>query len=80
VEHRQTRHIGDIIKERNYPAAGGRATAPGPKHDVFSRVLKIPRLLLGAMLDMLATIGWFVSLPFITRDDQVFTAREQSRG
>jgi hypothetical protein len=42
--------------------------------------LKIPRLLLGAMLNLLATIGWFVTLPFITRDGRALTAREQSRG
>ena len=32
------------------------------------------------MLDVLATNGWFVTLPFITRDDRMLTEREQSGG
>jgi hypothetical protein len=80
VEHRRARHIGEIIRERHSRLAQDLTAAPGPKYDVFSRALKIPRLLLGAMLDVLATIGWFVTLPFITRDDRALTTREQSRG
>jgi len=80
VEHRRARHIGEIIRERNNRSAQNLAAVPGPKHDVFSRVSKIPRLVLGAMLDVLATIGWFVTLPFITRDDRMLTEREQSGG
>ena len=34
-----------------------------------SRILKVLRLLLGATLDVLAAIGWFVTLPFITHED-----------
>jgi cell division septal protein FtsQ len=76
VENRRARHISEIIRERHNRSAQNRAAAPNPKRVV----LKILRLLLGAMLDVLATIGWLVTLPFITRDDRAFTARAQSGG
>jgi hypothetical protein len=74
------RHIGDIIRERNGRAAHDLAVAPGLKHNFVSRILKVLQGLLSSILDVLATIGWFVTLPFITRDDRALTAREQSRG
>jgi hypothetical protein len=80
VENRRARHISEIIRERNNRSAQDLPAAPGPKHDVFSRVSKILRLLLDAMLDVFATIGWFVTLPFITHDSRALIAREQSRG
>jgi hypothetical protein len=76
VEHQRARHIGEIIRERDNLSALGLTAPPSPKRDV----LKIPRLLLGAMLNVLAIIGWFVTLPFITQNRRALTAREQSRG
>jgi hypothetical protein len=76
VEHQRARHIGEIIRERDNLSALGLTVPSSPKRDV----LKIPRRLLGGTLDVLATIGWFVTLPFITRDDLALTTREQSRG
>ena len=76
MEHQRARHISEIIRERDNLSALGLTAPLSPKRDV----LKIPRLLLGGTLDVLATIGWFVTLPFITRDDLALIAREQSRG
>ncbi|HZL28498.1 MAG TPA: hypothetical protein VFC39_18390 [Acidobacteriaceae bacterium] len=76
MENRRARHISEIIRERDNLSALGLTAPLSPKRDV----LKIPRLLLGAVLDVLATIGWFVTLPFITHDDRAATSREQSRG
>ena len=80
VEDRQARHIGDIIRERNNSAAHGLAAESGHEQDAVSRVLKTLRLVFVAVLDVLATIGWFVTLPFITADGRELTARGQSRG
>lgn len=80
VEHQRARHIGEIIKERHNLLAQDLAAAPTPKHHVFSRILKMPHPLFRAALDVLATIGWFVTLPFITHDDRALTARAQSGG
>ena len=80
VEERQVRHIGDIIRESDYCVALDFAAAPGSKHHRFFRASKMLRLLLAATLDVLATIGWFVTLPFIAHDSRVLTAREQPRG
>jgi hypothetical protein len=79
VEHQRARHIGEIIRERHSRSAQDLAVTPSPKQNVFSPIL-MPRLLLGGTFDVLATIGWFVTLPFITHDDLALTAREQSRG
>jgi len=77
MEDRQARHIGDIIRERYNRAADA---AQGPQLDFISRAQKMLRLLLGPVLDALATIGWFVTLPFITHEGRALTSREQSRG
>jgi hypothetical protein len=76
MEHQRARHIGEIIRERDNLSALGLTAPPSPKRDV----LKIPRLLLGAMLNLLVTIGWFVTLPFITHGDRALTSRAQSGG
>jgi hypothetical protein len=76
VEYQRARHIGEIIRERDNLSALGLTAPSSPKRDV----LKIPRLLLGGTLDVLATIGWFVTLPFITCDDRALIARAQSGG
>jgi hypothetical protein len=76
MEHQRARHIGEIIRERDNLSALGLTAPLSPNRDV----LKIPRLLLGGTLDVLATIGWFVTLPFITRDDRALTSRAQSGG
>jgi hypothetical protein len=74
VENQQARHIGEIIRERNNRGAYGIAPAPGPK--LTCRVQKILRLVLSRVLDVLAAIGWFVMLPFITRGGHAPTPRE----
>jgi len=74
------RHIGDIIRERSNRAARHPAATSSSEHDPFSAVLKALRLLLGAMLDMLAMIGWFVTLPFITHGSGRLTSRAHRRG
>ena len=76
MEHQRARHIGEIIRECDNLSALGLTAPSSPKRDV----LKIPRLLLGGTLDVLATIGWFVTLPFLTQNRRALTAREQSRG
>lgn len=80
MEERQARHIGDLIRERNTSASHGVAAVPDRKYNVISSVRKILHLVLSRVLDVLATIGWFVTLPLIPRDNRVFTSRGQSRG
>lgn len=80
MEDRQARHIGDIIRERNNRGTRGLAAIPNLKPHFISRAQKILHLILAGVLNALATIGWFVTLPFITHDAPAVTAREQSRG
>jgi hypothetical protein len=71
VEERQARHIGEIIRERNNRGARSLAAIPNPEPHVISRAQKILHLILAGMLNALATIGRFVTLPFITTGRQV---------
>jgi hypothetical protein len=71
----RARHIGDIIREHR-----SRAAMPTPKPEALSQASRVPRLVLRTMLDMLAMIGWLVSLPFIGRVDRALTSRAHPRG
>jgi hypothetical protein len=90
VDHRQARHIGDIIRERDDIFPGRTQTVPNrgaedqttraAAANPIRRFQRLLRLLLGGVVNVLAAIGWFVTLPFITHDDRAATSREQSRG
>jgi hypothetical protein len=82
VEDREARHIGDIIRERDnaFWRRGGDLSAPSRAARRTLRIQKLFCSLLGVVLDVLATIGWFVTLPFITQDDRAQSPCEQSRG
>jgi hypothetical protein len=80
MEDRRARHIGEIIRERNNRAVHRPAAAPKPRNNFNSRAQKILQRVLACVLNALATIGWFVTLPFITQDGRAVTAREQSGG
>ena len=80
MDYRGLRHIGDIIRERNNRAAYGVVPAPGVKRNLTLRVQKILRLILSSVLAVLSTIGWFVTLPFITRNGHARTSSAQFRG
>jgi hypothetical protein len=80
VEDRRARHIGDIIRERNDFPVHDLALAADRKHGATSRALKILLLVHRGVLDLLATIGWFVTRPFITDDRHALTSRAQIRG
>jgi hypothetical protein len=80
MDDSRARHIGDIIRERHNCAAHGQAAVARPKLNLFSRVRKILRLVFGRVFDLLATIGWFVTRPFIADDDRPLTSRAQIRG
>jgi hypothetical protein len=79
VEHRQARHIGDIISERYNFELGNQTARAGEIRPALD-LRKILWLLLGGVVNVLAAIGWFVTLPFITRDGAALTSREQSGG
>jgi hypothetical protein len=79
VEHRRARHIGEIISERYDSELGNPAARAGEIRRPPLELRKILWLLLDGALDALATIGWFVTLPFITRHGAPLKTREQSR-
>jgi hypothetical protein len=70
MEDRRARHIGDIIRERNNRGTHGLAATSNPKPHFSSRAQKMLQLILAGVLNALATIGWFVTLPFISHDSQ----------
>jgi hypothetical protein len=86
VEHRQARHIGDIIKERDNVFEGRTQTEiksgikvlparAGETNRLIRRVQKLLRSLLAAAVWVPLTIGRLVTLPFRSRRVAEWTNR-----
>jgi hypothetical protein len=81
VEEPEARHIRDIIRERGniFQRRVGDLSARLGASSILG-FQKPLRSLFGVVLNVLATIGWFVTRPFIIDDGGTLTARKQSRG